>query len=275
MNHLKSIELRTAGERYGPIVRLIRPHELGQRLKPFVFLDHLHADMPEGAGFGFHPHSGIAAVTYQRDVDSAFVDTTGRQGVLRAQGLEWLQAGAGAWHKATLTRSGWVSGFQLWLALPPGWEDTEASSLCLAPEAVPEVGPVRVLAGEFQGRRSAIDSPMPFDYFDVALDQTTYWQHNVPAAHDVAWALVYGGAAEVNGCASRHELLVFSSQGVGIRARGLQPGARMLFATSSVHPHLLLVRSGSVHTNTRSLLAARQRIHALGQVLQREGRLDS
>lgn len=275
MNRMKSIALRTAGQRHGPIVRLISPHELGQRLKPFVFLDHLHADMPEGAGFGFHPHSGIATVTYQRDVDAAFVDTAGRQGVLRAQGLEWMLAGGGAWHKATLTRGGWVNGFQLWLALPPGWEDAQATSLCLAPEAVPEVGPVRVLAGEFGGRRSSIDSPVPFTYLDVALDEGVEWQHEVPAAHQVAWAYAYGGLAEINGAITQNELLVFSAQVSALRASARQPGVRLLFASAPAHPHPLVLGSSSVHTNTHSLLAARQRIHQLGQALQHEGKLES
>lgn len=48
---------RTRGHRHGPISRLMSPSDLGQQLKPFVFLDLFEAeggmmDMP------VHPHSG-------------------------------------------------------------------------------------------------------------------------------------------------------------------------------------------------------------------------
>jgi hypothetical protein len=36
----RQIVHRTHGHRHGPITRLMRPSDLGQTLKPFVFLDH-------------------------------------------------------------------------------------------------------------------------------------------------------------------------------------------------------------------------------------------
>jgi hypothetical protein len=35
----------TRGHRHGPTTRLMRPSDLGERLKPFVFLDLFEADM--------------------------------------------------------------------------------------------------------------------------------------------------------------------------------------------------------------------------------------
>ena len=60
VNALRSIERRVAGEQHGPIARLISPGDLGERLKPFIFLDFFDADIEPGFGFGMHPHSGIA-----------------------------------------------------------------------------------------------------------------------------------------------------------------------------------------------------------------------
>ena len=55
---------RTRGYRHGPITRLMSPSELGEQLKPFVFLDLFEADMRALAGsMPVHPHSGIATVT--------------------------------------------------------------------------------------------------------------------------------------------------------------------------------------------------------------------
>lgn len=59
------ITRRTRGSTHGPITRLVSPADLGQVLKPYVFLDRFEA--PAGGQppqFGMHPHSGIATLTY-------------------------------------------------------------------------------------------------------------------------------------------------------------------------------------------------------------------
>ena len=62
----RKIIYRTRGDTGGPVTRLMSPSDLGQLIKPFVFLDHFHID---GQGpsmpmeLGWHPHSGIATVT--------------------------------------------------------------------------------------------------------------------------------------------------------------------------------------------------------------------
>ena len=48
MSAATSILIRTAGKRHGPITRVFSPGDLGELLKPFVFLDYLEA--PGGGG---------------------------------------------------------------------------------------------------------------------------------------------------------------------------------------------------------------------------------
>ena len=75
------------------------PGDLGEFLKPFVFLD-LFGFTPTAGhkGFGMHPHSGIATLTYMIEGDLGYEDTTGKKGVLPAGGVEWMRAGNGVWH---------------------------------------------------------------------------------------------------------------------------------------------------------------------------------
>src|SRR2546421_10267831 len=57
---------RTRGRTGGPITRLVSPSDLGELIKPFVFLDHFDFDgreAPMSMEHGWHPHSGIATVT--------------------------------------------------------------------------------------------------------------------------------------------------------------------------------------------------------------------
>ena len=113
---------RTFGDRQGPITRLMSPSDLGRRLKPFVFLDLFDAEGSSLPGFGWHPHSGIATLTYLWEGSVRYEDTTGAAGFLPAGGVEWFKAAGGAWHGGGAGNSGRSRGFQLWLALPPDQE---------------------------------------------------------------------------------------------------------------------------------------------------------
>jgi redox-sensitive bicupin YhaK (pirin superfamily) len=96
-------------------------------------------------GFPFHPHSGIATLTYVRDADGTYEDTTGKSGVLRAGGLEWMMSGGGVWHRGgVLPNTTHLHGFQLWVAMPPSHEEAPAESHYIPPEEVPLVDGVRV-----------------------------------------------------------------------------------------------------------------------------------
>ena len=59
----RRITFRTRGHTHGPVTRLMSPSDLGQLLKPFVFLDLFNVDLHDPrAGLSIHPHSGIATI---------------------------------------------------------------------------------------------------------------------------------------------------------------------------------------------------------------------
>ena len=72
----RTIDLRTRGNQHGFIRRMVSPGDIGERIKPFIFLDYVGGKVASGTGFGFHPHSGIATLTYQVNADIAYEDTT-------------------------------------------------------------------------------------------------------------------------------------------------------------------------------------------------------
>src|SRR5712671_7557374 len=94
----RQIVHRTHGQRHGPITRLMSPSDLGQTLKPFVFLDLFDSEGGSFSGFGLHPHSGITTLTYLLEGSVRYQDTTGATGILPQGAVEWFKAGRGAWH---------------------------------------------------------------------------------------------------------------------------------------------------------------------------------
>src|SRR3982075_2602928 len=153
---VRSIARRTHGQNHGLVRRLMSPSDLGEILKPFVFLDLFDH---EGAPFngGLHPHSGIATLTYIVEGGVTYIDANNVKGTLSAGGVEWMQAGRGMWHGGGLDKAGRTRGFQLWIALPPELELGPAISVCQVPEDVPQDGPARVLLGSYGWASSAIE----------------------------------------------------------------------------------------------------------------------
>ena len=86
----RTVTLKTEGNKHGPITRLVSPGDIGQLIKPFIFLDHF--SMPSGPGgfkgFGWHPHSGIATVTVLLEGSIWYEETTSK-GEIEAGGVEY------------------------------------------------------------------------------------------------------------------------------------------------------------------------------------------
>src|SRR5439155_10503910 len=152
---LSRIARRTRGRSHGPITRLMSPSDFGRLLKPFVFLDLFDNQGKPFTGFGLHPHSGIATLTYVAEGSVRYEDTNGATGLLRAGGIEWMQAGGGVWHGGGAGEPGRTRGFQLWVALPPELEVGPSESVYLGPERIPSDGPARVLLGSYGTATSA------------------------------------------------------------------------------------------------------------------------
>lgn len=151
---IRRVVHRTRGSGRGPITRLVSPSDLGEMIKPFVFLDHFDLQLGGKPLSGIHPHSGIATFTVLLRGSIAYEDTTGKSGVLPAGGLEWMRAGRGVWHDGHPVDLSRIQGLQLWIALPPELENAAPQSQYVAPNEVPQDGPVSVTLGRHGTSRS-------------------------------------------------------------------------------------------------------------------------
>ena len=179
----RQIVHRTQGRRQGPITRLMSPSDLGQTLKPFVFLDLFDTEEGSFSGVGWHPHSGIATLTYLWEGSVRYEDTTGAAGFLPAGGVEWFKAAGGAWHGGGAGNSGRTRGFQLWLALAPDQELGPSESIYQKPQDVHAKGPAAVLLGTLGEVSSPLKAPSSINYLAVRLKAGETWRYEPPADH--------------------------------------------------------------------------------------------
>jgi redox-sensitive bicupin YhaK (pirin superfamily) len=275
----RAIVYRTMGSKHGPITRLMSPSDLGEHLKPFVFLDHFEAESSSFAGFGMHPHSGIATLTCMMQGSASYEDTTGKTGLLPEGGVEWMQAGGGVWHSSSPTAGIAMRGFQLWVALPPALENAVAYSSYLAPEAIPQVGPARLLLGQYDGAKSEITSPSDMNYLAVNLKAGESWTYLPPAGHSVAWAalsrgrLFLGDVVEVSDAPMAvGEMVVFDQSTGSISFKALED-AEFVLGSAVPHPHELVLGRYSVHTSPVALQQGEATIKQMGVALATQRRL--
>lgn len=262
---------RTRGQPHGPIVRLMSPSDLGQLIKPFIFLDQMDVDLKSAPEFGWHPHSGIATLTLLLDGGFSYEDSVGATGVMSQGAVEWMQAGGGVWHKGGgIGRR--IKGYQLWVALPPALEASAALSRYLDQDSFPKVGPARAILGELGQARSPINSPSPMNYIDVRLRAGDTWRYHPPRGHEVAWVAVHEGNALTPDSIAAGELAIFdeSQAPITFRAEG---DTGFVLGSAVKHPHDLVMGYYSVHTSETALAQGESNIRRIEDELRRKRKI--
>ena len=267
----RAIVQRTRGRTQGPVTRLMSPSDVGEILKPFVFLDLFDHD---GALFNgpLHPHSGIATLTYVAEGAVSYIDPDNVGGTLPAGGVEWMQAGRGMWHGGGLDKAGRTRGFQLWIALPPELELGPTVSIYQAPEDVPQHGPARVLLGSYGSALSAIVSPSPINYLAVRLKAGERWRYEPPRGHTVLWAAMASGILSAPDELRHGDLAAFEASSEAVEFVALTD-TEFVLGSAAPHEHDLVLGHYSVHTSSDALRDAEAHISSIKERLVQEGRL--
>jgi len=267
----RAIVQRIRGRTHGPVTRLMSPSDLGELLKPFVFLDLFDH---EGAPFDgpLHPHSGIATLTYVAEGAVSYIDPDDVRGTLPAGGVEWMQAGRGMWHGGGLDKAGRTRGFQLWIALPPELELGQTISIYQAPDDVPQDGPARVLLGSYGSASSAIASPSPINYLAVRLKAGERWRYVPPTGHTVLWVAIASGTLSAPDELKHGDLAAFEPSSKAVDFEALTD-TEFVLGSAAPHEHDLVLGYYSVHTSPDTLRDGEAHIASIGKRLVQEGRL--
>jgi redox-sensitive bicupin YhaK (pirin superfamily) len=266
----RAIVLRSRGLSHGAITRLVSPSDIGELIKPFVFLDYFDADPANAPKFGFHPHSGIATLTLILSGQAFYKETTDREGIIETGGIEWMRASSGVWHTGGMFGKERIRGFQLWVAMPPALELAEPQSQYLNASDLHFAGPARVIAGEYDGVKSILGSPYGMTYLDVRLKAGERWTYQPPAGHDVVWIASHQGVVATPERVSKGEVVVFGEGEQAISFEALSD-AGFVLGSAVKHPYDLVTGYYSVHTNAEALRLGENNIAEIGRRLHDQG----
>ena len=267
----RRVAYRTRGHSHGPITRLASPSDVGELIKPFVFLDYFDIDPEHMPAIGFHPHSGIATLTLLLEGQIYYEETSGTKGVIEPGGVEWMRAAGGVWHTGGAVGTARAKGYQLWIALPPEMENIEPEAQYLGGEHFQSHGPARVILGRHGEATSKVSAPTTINYLDVVLKKGEKWRYEPPDDHSVAWLALHEGKLATPEIVGKGELAVFDESNGALEFEALEE-AGFILGSAVKHPHDLVLGSYSVHTNKRALDRGEAKIAEIGMRLQAEGR---
>ena len=175
------------------------------RMDPFLLFDDFRGETPRDymAGFPWHPHRGIETISYVLAGSVEHGDSLGNTGTLKAGDVQWMTAGSGILHQEMPkgNAKGQMHGFQLWANLPrdlkmtkPRYQDVKAADL---PEIMEDDGTVvRVIIGEFWGKRSPVDGiAADPQYLDISVAPGKRRVFKVDTRRK-AFAYVFAGAGK-------------------------------------------------------------------------------
>ena len=218
-----------------PVRSLFSYDSLGRDASPFLLLDHAgparFAPAAKPRGVGEHPHRGFETVTVVYEGEVAHRDSTGKGGVIGPGDVQWMTAGSGILHEEFhsepfTAQGGNLHMAQLWVNLPaaakmtaPGYQSITAGQIPAV--ALPDgAGTLRVIAGEYEGRRGPAHTFTPMSVWDVTLRSGARVTLPSPDGWTQLLAVLNGpvrvnGGAKDAGTGGPSQIAVLSREGAG------------------------------------------------------------
>jgi len=212
-----------------PVRSMFTYDTLGKHISPFLLLDYAGPMKFEPAkqrrGVGEHPHRGFETVTIVYEGEVEHRDSTGAGGKIGPGDVQWMTAASGIlheeFHSHEFTRKGGtLEMVQLWVNLPakdkmapPGYQTLLDADIPVV-ELPGNAGKLRVIAGEYAGRRGPAHTFTPIDAWDVRLNQGRTAEFAVPSGRTLA-LIVLRGTVQVNGAqvAREAQMVLFDRAG--------------------------------------------------------------
>lgn len=215
-----------------PVRSVFDYNGLGRELSPFLLLDYAAPyEFPPGnekRGVGGHPHKGFETVTIAYQGELEHRDSSGGGGKIGAGDVQWMTAGNGIvheeFHSREFTRKGGTMQMvQLWVNLRAKDKSAKPGYQTLLKAQIPSVtlpqdgGTVRVIAGEYGGKKGPAKTFTPINLWDVNIKAGKSAELPLPDGHTSTF-LVLGGEVMVNGekTATEGDLAMFAQSGNGI-----------------------------------------------------------
>ena len=219
-------------------VRRSLPSAQRRMIGPFVFWDQMGpAQFASGQGIDVrpHPHIGLATVTYLLRGEIMHRDSLGSVIPIRPGEMNLMTAGSGIVHSERTgaeprARGHELFGIQAWVALPRSHEEMAPAFTHYGAADLPVLNDrgmtLRLIAGEMQGVRSPVATPMAMIYADLELAAGGAFQFD--ARHGERGIYTLEGEIDLAGERFTAGQMLVLKPGAAVTLRALTPARCML-----------------------------------------------
>ncbi len=206
---------------------------------PFLLLDSFDSTNPDDytAGFPMHPHRGIETISYVYRGKMTHRDSLGNEDTISDGEVQWMTAGSGILHEEQLPASERMLGVQLWLNLPAKDKMVPPAYRAIKNSEIEEIaldnGKLRLLAGEFEGRKGFISKYLPLDYYDVHLNPNASIQINSDKERSITVFTLLGDAY-IGGELVMEKTAVKLTAGDYVEIKATDKKAQVLYISSTI-----------------------------------------
>lgn len=244
----------------GAGVSLVRVlgNETVRDFDPILMLDSFDSTNPDDytAGFPMHPHRGIETISYVYRGKMTHRDSLGNEDTIADGEVQWMTAGSGILHEEKLPASERMLGVQLWLNLPakdkmvpPAYHSIKNFEI---EEIEIENGKLRLLAGEYEGRKGHAGNYLPLDYYDLHLNPNASFSINTKKERSVMMFTLLGDSY-IGGELVKEKTAVKLSSGDHVEIKASDKHSQVLFI-SSVRVGESVAWGGPIVMNTKEEL---------------------
>jgi redox-sensitive bicupin YhaK (pirin superfamily) len=229
-----------------------------EEFDPILMLDSFDSTNPEDyiAGFPMHPHRGIETISYVYRGYMTHKDSLGNEDTVGQGEVQWMTAGSGILHEEKLPAAERLLGVQLWLNLPAKDKMVPPAYHCIKNSEIEEIeienGKLRLLAGEFEGRKGYISKYLPLDYYDLQLNPNASIVLRTENERSVMIFTLLGDAY-IAGELVKEKTAVKLTSGDSVEIKATDKNAQVLFI-SSISLNEPVVWGGPIVMNTKEEL---------------------
>jgi len=229
-----------------------------QEYDPILMLDSFDSTNPEDymAGFPMHPHRGIETISYVYRGFMTHKDSLGNEDTIGDGEVQWMTAGSGIMHEEKLPAAERMLGVQLWLNLPAKDKMVPPAYRSIKNAEIEEIelrnAKLRLLAGEYEGRKGYLSKYLPLDYYDLHLDPNASIVINTENERSVMVFTLLGDAY-IGGELVKEKTAVKLTSGDHVEIKATDKNAQVLFI-SSILLDEPVVWGGPIVMNTKEEL---------------------
>jgi len=256
-------------------VRQPLPTQNIDQIDPFLLLHHATVSYQEGSsaktvGVGPHPHRGFSPVTFIFEGDVHHRDSRNNSSVVKAGGVQWMNAGMGIVHSERpsheLAESGGTQEIvQLWINTPQSKKMDQPVYQAFQKEELPKISEdISLIAGNEGQINGPIHAELPVKAVMGVLGKGNLLSLSIDYQHAFIYVLSGGIKVKMYGLIEKHNLGWIENEASTLEIEGMEDSKFLLLSADPLNEPVS--QYGPFVMNTQTEIMEAMRDYQMGKM---------